>query len=106
MITVTIYKREDEYAGFRVSGHADYGEEGQDIVCAAVSALVLNTANSLEALTEDAYTGEEKDGYFDIRFPDPLSKEALLLIDSMVLGLTDLQQSYGNPYISIVFKEV
>ena len=27
-------------------GHAGYAEEGQDIVCAAVSALVINTVNS------------------------------------------------------------
>ena len=106
MITVTIYRSLDQYAGFTVSGHAEYGEEGQDIVCAAVSVLTLNTLNSIEAFTEDLFSGEEKDGFLSCSFPEELSEKALLLMDSMVLGLTDIQRNYGKPYISIVFKEV
>ena len=39
--------------GFDVSGHAGYSEAGSDIVCAAVSALVINAVNSIEKFTED-----------------------------------------------------
>ncbi len=106
MITVTIYKKSDQYLGFDISGHAGYAEEGSDIICAAVSALSLNTLNSIEAFTEDEFTGEQKDGVLTCAFPEPLSDKAALLMDSMVLGLTDIQKSYGKPYIRIVFKEV
>lgn len=106
MTAVTIYKRSGQYAGFTVEGHAGYAEEGQDIVCAAVSVLSLNTLNSIEAFTEDRFSGEQKDGYLSCRFPEGLSEKAVLLLDSMVLGLTDIQRSYGKSYIRIVFKEV
>ena len=106
MTAVTIYKRSGQYAGFVIEGHAGYGEEGEDIVCAAVSVLSLNTLNSIEAFTEDRFSGEEKDGDLSCSFPEALSEKAVLLLDSMVLGLTDIQRSYGKSYIRIVFKEV
>ena len=106
MITVTIYKDSHQYTGFSAEGHAGYAEEGYDIICAAVSALTVNCLNSIEAFTEDSFQGEEKDGFLSCRFPQSLSERAVLLMDSMVLGLTDIQNSYGKPYIRIEIKEV
>ena len=106
MTAVTIYKRSGQYTGFSIEGHAGYGKEGEDIVCAAVSVLSLNTLNSIEAFTEDSFSGEQKDGYLSCSFPEPLSEKAVLLVDSMVLGLTDIERSYGKSYIRIAFKEV
>ena len=53
MITITVKKRNGNYLEFVSKGHAGYAEEGQDIVCAAVSVLVINTVNSLETFTDD-----------------------------------------------------
>ena len=54
MIEVTVYKTmRHEYAGFDMSGHAGYDDIGKDIVCAAVSVLVINTLNSIERFTDD-----------------------------------------------------
>ena len=51
MIEVTVYKTmRHEYAGFDMSGHAGYDDIGKDIVCAAVSVLVINTLNSIEGV--------------------------------------------------------
>ena len=48
MIHVTIYENQKhEYTAFNCIGHAQYGEPGEDIVCAAVSVLVINTINSI-----------------------------------------------------------
>ena len=41
MITITVKKRNGNYLEFVSKGHAGYAEEGQDIVCAAVSVLVI-----------------------------------------------------------------
>ena len=41
------------YTGFLVRGHAGYAAAGSDIVCAAVSALILNMANSVGTFTGD-----------------------------------------------------
>ena len=56
MTKVTIYKNDmNECVGFRAYGHAGYAEEGQDVVCAAISVLTINTMNSIEAFTEEEF---------------------------------------------------
>lgn len=42
MIQVNVEKKQGNYQKFSIDGHAEYAEAGQDIVCAAVSALVIN----------------------------------------------------------------
>ena len=106
MITVTIYKDSGKYHRFSVEGHAGYAREGYDIICSAVSALTVNTVNSIEAFTEDAFSAEEKNGFLTCQFEGPLSSQAALLMDSMVLGLTDIQNNYGKQYIRLICKEV
>ena len=48
MIEVTVYQNTDgKKIGFSSVGHAGYDEYGHDIVCAGVSALVINCINSI-----------------------------------------------------------
>ncbi len=61
MITITVFKHQDQYRGFRSSGHAGYAEEGTDIICAAVSALTVNAINSIDELTDDAVDVRQDD---------------------------------------------
>lgn len=107
MITVEIRKSGEEYAGFSSKGHAGYAEEGYDIICAAVSVLTVNTINSIEKFTDDAFKAEAADGMVRWKFTKlPLSKEAKLLMDSLVSGLEDIQETYGKKYIKIVKKSL
>ena len=59
MITFTVWKSGHQYKGFECAGHAGYAEEGSDIICAAVSALAVNTINAIEQFTEDPFEVEE-----------------------------------------------
>lgn len=105
MITIEIRKSKSGYTGFSSKGHAGYAEEGYDIICAAVSALTVNTINSIEKLTDDAFQAEAADGMVRWKFTElPISKEAELLMDSLCLGLEDIQETYGKKYIKIVKK--
>lgn len=106
MITVTVSKKDDSYREFLSRGHAGYAEEGQDIVCAAVSALIISTVNSLEILTKDRFQLEERDGYIRIRFSEGLTEGGKLLMDSLVLGLTEIEQSYSKRYLKVKVREV
>ena len=107
MITIEIRKSGGEYVGFSSKGHAGYAEEGHDIICAAVSVLTVNTVNSIEKFTEDAFKAEAADGMVRWKFTElPLSKEANLLMDSLVLGLKDIQKNYGKKYIKIIEKSL
>ena len=106
MITVKIFKRSDDFEGFQVSGHAGQAESGYDIICAAVSVLTVNTANSIETLTGDRIEDCEKDGFLSCRFPDGLSENGRLLMHSMILGLQQIEANYDEPYVKVVFSEV
>ncbi len=106
MITVTVFKKSGACRGFVCEGHAGYAEEGYDIICSAVSALTVNAVNSIEALTGDAVLAKTKDGFLEARIEGRLSDKSRLLLDSMVLGLQEIQKNYGNEYLRLIFKEV
>jgi len=109
MINVIIKRDKDKVAkGIEIKGHAGYGEYGQDIVCAAVSSLALNMANSVEEFTDDHFEGSVSDdgGYFSFSFPDEISPESQLLMKSLILGLQNIQRDYGAEYINFRFREV
>ena len=49
MVTASFIGRGAVYTGFRVQGHSGYAPAGQDIVCAAVSAMTMLTVNLIES---------------------------------------------------------
>ena len=106
MITVKIFKRSDDFEGFQVTGHAGYAESGYDIICAAVSVLTVNTANSIETLTGDTIEDHEEDGFLSCRFPNGLGENGRLLMNSMILGLHQIEANYDEPYVKVIFSEV
>lgn len=51
MIKAVFYRTQDsDIIGFSISGHADYADSGEDIVCAAVSAMSSLVVNTLEEI--------------------------------------------------------
>ena len=109
MTQITIYRKENQdVVRFTCSGHAGFGEYGTDIVCAGISILVINTINSIETFTSVAYTCEadEETGDIDFQFTDEISSDASLLIESMILGLKEIQNDYGKKFLILDFKEV
>ncbi|MDO4324406.1 MAG: ribosomal-processing cysteine protease Prp [bacterium] len=108
MIQVTVYRDCENTRGILIKGHAGYGEYGSDILCASVSALTLNAFNSIEQFTDDAFDGsvDEEIGLFEMHFTESVSPKSQLLMDSLVLGLQSISESYGKKYIRIRFEEV
>ena len=103
MIQVKVVKQDGHYKKFMIDGHAGYAEEGEDIVCAAVSALVINALNSIEEFTEDAFTCDCQDGQIqNWEFTSEVSLESELLMDSLMLGLQNISASYGEEYLKIL----
>jgi uncharacterized protein len=105
MIKISIYQNADgKIIGFKSSGHAGFAESGQDIICSAVSALVINTVNSIEHFTSDTFNikENEKKGEIDFKIVSKLSNESSLLLNSLFLGLQGIQEDYGQEYIKFV----
>ena len=99
---------EGGYTGFTMHGHAEYAEYGQDIVCAAVSALVINTMNSVEAFTEDAFSHAIHEKEDEVSFQitsHPVSASSELLLKSLVLGLQAIESEYGKKHVHVYFEK-
>jgi hypothetical protein len=107
MIRVSVFKEDGRYTGFISDGHAGYARHGEDIVCAAVSMLVINTVNSILEFTDDGLEieSDEDRGLISASFTDDPSESATLLMDAMVLGLRGVEEEYGSRFIDISVKE-
>jgi uncharacterized protein YsxB (DUF464 family) len=102
MIKISIYQNEEAViTGFKLSGHAGYADHGQDIVCAAVSALVFNAINSIEQFTDDKFTIDQNEdgGKIEFHVTSSISEESKLLLNSLFLGLSGIQEDYGQKFI-------
>jgi uncharacterized protein YsxB (DUF464 family) len=111
MISVTVSRKEGAYTGIRASGHAYYADPGQDIICAAVSVLMINTVNSIEVLCKDTVADETmEDGFVSCTFPKGLSREGSLFVESLILGIRQIAETYetksGKPYVQLIIEEV
>ena len=109
MTTITIIKsKSGNYKGMTCSGHAGYADAGSDIVCAAISMLVINTINSLDTLAgaRMQVATDEEEGYIDCKFLSELDERGILLMDSLILGLNGTVDEYGKKFLKLKFKEV
>ena len=109
MTIVTMYRdKEKRYTGFKVTGHSGYAESGQDIICAAISTLTITTINAIEEIVGDAceYQEKEKNGYLRFSLKGEGSEGSQLLLKSMVLGLSQVQESCNSKYLKLIYKEV
>ncbi len=122
MITVNILKDQRGYCGIDCFGHAFFDVEGRDVVCAAVSILIINTINGFEQFTEDSFVLEtpldepkqkrlpwaskKEANFIHFLFEDDISKESTLLMNVMVMGLKEIQNRYGETYLTLEIKEV
>ena len=110
MTTVTIQRDHNQtYKGFTCIGHADYARKKQpDILCAAISALVIGTINSLEELAGEkmVVATDEATGFIRCDFQGALQEKSSFLVDSMVFNLEGLSREYGEKYLQVKFEEV
>lgn len=113
MIKVFLCKEQDIFVGTQVTGHANFAEHGQDIVCAAVSVLTINTENTLNGilkLKEDQLKVIQEDNLIAVSInPEKLKEEQLkdtqLIFKSFELGIQNMVRQYPQ-FIELFYKEV
>lgn len=108
MIRTTVFRnRNGQYIGFDCIGHAGFAKAGEDIVCAGVSVLIINTINSISCFTKEKFDtdSDEETGKISLHFHHPAGHDAELYMKSLVLGLQGIQNHYGARYITLNFKE-
>jgi uncharacterized protein YsxB (DUF464 family) len=109
MTEVCIFLKSGNIVGFQAKGHTGYAEEGNDIVCSAVSALTQSAVQGITELLKmnaavsvskgDLYCMLEKDAG-----PAELER-AQIILGTMRLGLKTISDDY-NRNLKIVEKEV
>lgn len=80
-----------------IEGHANYAPRGQDIVCAAISALWQTLLCSLDVSAEDITERNETELHMENR---NLSESAQLLIDSFFIGVEAVAKAYPD-YVKV-----
>ena len=109
MTTVRFYVSGGMIAGFEVTGHTGYAEEGSDIVCSAVSALTQTTVLGLTEVLKLPAAVEVKEAriYYmlDRNLSQTTKREAQVLLETLRLGLSSIADTYGT-YLKLQEKEV
>ena len=85
--------------GFRASGHADQGQSGYDIVCAAFSVLARTAYRALEALPGIELHGKAPGPgalSFEVLKPADSRERAAGIADFLLVGLGDLSREYPD----------
>ena len=112
MITATFsYDQEDTILSFEITGHAGYADAGEDIVCAAVSVLAIETVNSIEKMANHRMTVKQADedgGYLFAHVQsNVVGKQheiTQILLKHLYLSLQDVHETYPD-YVQLKKKQ-
>ncbi|MCL2847498.1 MAG: ribosomal-processing cysteine protease Prp [Firmicutes bacterium] len=83
-------------------GHCDYGEMGEDIVCASLSSLVQTAVLGLMSVAQlpVEYKVDHENALLTLNLPKDISEKernnADMILETMYLGIADLQSEYGK----------
>lgn len=108
MINVLVLKEEKKIKKIVIDGHANYAENGFDIVCAGVSAVSFGIFNAMDVLDDDVVfdisANEDQTGHITYRSLESTEKEQLLL-ETLIISLKTIEESYSK-FINIDIREV
>ncbi|MFZ5816383.1 MAG: ribosomal-processing cysteine protease Prp [Bacillota bacterium] len=101
MITVQVRRAPDgSIAEVRTEGHAAFAEYGQDIVCAAVTALVVTALIGLKRVARHPHEGKASSGKAYCKLlPGGTAESAIkaqAILETTVLGLRDIEKDYKD----------
>ena len=107
MTKITFYRDDGIFYGFEEQGHTGYGEEGDDILCSAISAMTMFLINTVEVAFASTVEYDIDDGTTTIRgtsraarpeFEEDDSKR--YAVSGIFLGyyqqLSDMLEEYGD----------
>lgn len=82
---------------FEMTGHDGSAPRGENVVCAAASALALTFAKSLVEIAEVELAGRIESGTIDLAFPEMNGRKAEtaeVLLKSFILGLSSIRSEH------------
>lgn len=94
MIKVKISKAGTTFNSLEVKGHAKSAPKGHDLVCAAVSAIIIGGLNNLEAPKD--YDIKLEEGYSLLKANKEVSAHDAVVIETIICGLKTIAEEYGD----------
>ena len=105
MTKCEFFTEEDRITGFSVSGHSGYAEEGKDIVCAAISAIVTMAEATINEVcgAKAKVRVKEADARITLTLPASCDEEESVqaVLAGMLLTLCNLRDQYPD-YIEVL----
>ncbi len=100
MTKCEFFTEEDRITGFSVSGHSGYAEEGSDIICAAISAIVTMAEATINDVCGAKAKVRVKDADTRITLTLPTScdeeESVQAVLAGMLLTLCELRDQYPD----------
>ena len=104
MTKVTFSSREDKLLSVDILGHAGYADEGEDIVCAAISSAVMLTHALLfdvQRISVDTLI-EDDGAHIRITLPEGVGMDrGQDALQALRLHFTELEQNYSE-FLSVM----
>lgn len=105
MTTVTFLKQGDLFLGFKAFGHSGYADEGEDIVCSAISSATIMTANTITDVLNIKANVTVSDGRLELELPQNEAEKADAVMQGLLLHMNALKEQYPK-YIKLKISEV
>ena len=105
MTKCEFFMEEDRITGFSVSGHSGYADAGQDIVCAAISAVVTMAEATINDVcgAKAKVRVKEEDARVTLTLPAVCDEEESVqaVLAGLLLYLCNLRDEYPD-YIEVL----
>ena len=105
MTKCEFFRENERITGFSVSGHSGYAEAGQDIVCAAISAVVAMAETTINDVcgAKAKVRVKEEDARITLTLPASCEEEEAVqaVLAGMMLYFINLRDDYPD-YIEVL----
>ena len=105
MTRCEFFTEDDRITGFTISGHSGYAEAGQDIICAAISAVVTMAEATINDVcgAKAKVRVKEEDARVTLTLPASCDEEDAVqaVLAGMLLTLCNMRDEYPD-YIEVL----
>ena len=94
MVKVEARKENGKVISLKLSGHANSGEYGKDLVCAGVSSIITGGASALENITSFNVKLSIGNSCIELKKDQQLSKHDEIVMETILVQLQTIEHSY------------
>lgn len=93
MIKIVYLLKNNDF-DFNSTGHANYNEYGKDIVCSAVSSIIIGALNAIENI--DNFDVTIKSGEVKVKSKKEISSHDIVVIQTMIIQLQTVENEFKD----------